>query len=152
LTKNNVIVIKKYPNRRLYDTEASKYITLEDLAHMVKQEKDFKVIDIKSNEDITRITLAQIILDHEMKGYELLPMDVLKHIIKLYDHPMNRTFSDYIMHSVKHWNNQMDQFKDHLNPMQVPYTPQDWQNVMEEFSKQNQKFFAGIMKNFSGKK
>lgn len=152
MTKNNVIVIKKYPNRRLYDTEASKYITLDDLANMVKGGKEFKVIDIKSNEDLTRIILAQIILDHEMKGYELLPMDMLKQIIKLYDHPLNRTFSQYLLHSVKQWNDQVEQFKDTLSAMQAPYAAQDWQKMIEEFNQQNQKFFGDMMKTFSGKK
>lgn len=151
MTKNKVIVIKKYPNRRLYNTETSKYITLDDLSALVKQNIEFKVIDIKTNDDLTRVTLAQIILDHEIKGYEMLPIDVLKHIIRLYDHPLNQTFSSYLMNSVTQFNQQMDQFKGMLGNMTMPFASPDWQKNMDEFNAQNKKFFEDMMKSFGNK-
>ena len=67
-TGDNIVTIKKYANRRLYNTESSSYITLEHLAEMVRQKREFKVVDAKTGEDITRPVLAQIIMDEEQRG------------------------------------------------------------------------------------
>lgn len=151
MTKNNVIVIKKYPNRRLYNTETSKYITLDDLSDLVKQNIEFKVVDIKTNNDLTRVTLAQIILDHEVKGYEMLPIDVLKHIIRLYDHPLNQTFSAYLMNSITQFNQQMDQLQNMFGNMTMPFASPDWQKNMDDFNAQSKKFFENMLKGFGHK-
>jgi polyhydroxyalkanoate synthesis repressor PhaR len=71
---------------------------------MVKKDEQFIVVDAKTNEDITRFTLVQIILDHETKGYELMPEDFIKMMIKFYDHPMNKIMQDYISQAVKSFN------------------------------------------------
>lgn len=102
------IVIKKYPNRRLYNTQTSTYIKLDDLAEMVRRDEEFQVIDVKTNEDLTRITLAQIILDHESQGYELLPLDLIKTVIKFYDHPVNKLLQDYFTQALKAFNETMN--------------------------------------------
>lgn len=80
------IVIKKYANRRLYNTGTSSYITLEDIAEMVREETDFEVVDAKSGEDITHQILTQIILDHESsgKGTQMLPVSFLRDLIGMY--------------------------------------------------------------------
>ena len=72
------VVVKKYANRRLYNTESSSYVTLEDLANMVRQGRDFIVFDAKSGEDITRSVLTQIIVEEESKGQNLLPIPFLR--------------------------------------------------------------------------
>jgi polyhydroxyalkanoate synthesis repressor PhaR len=104
LEQTSKIIIKKYPNRRLYNTQTSTYIKLDDLALMVKKDEPFLVLDAKTNEDITRLTLVQIVLDHETKGYELMPEDFIKMIIKFYGHPINKMMQDYISQSVKNLN------------------------------------------------
>lgn len=104
MEQTSKIIIKKYPNRRLYNTQTSTYIKLEDLAVMVKKDEKFVVLDAKTGEDITRLTLVQIILDHETKGYELMPEDLIKMMIKFYDHPMNKMMQDYISQAVKNFN------------------------------------------------
>ena len=71
---DNVVIIKKYANRRLYDTESSSYITLERLAEMVRQKREFKVVDAKTGDDITHNVLTQIIMDEESRGKTMLPM------------------------------------------------------------------------------
>ncbi|MDF3046991.1 MAG: putative polyhydroxyalkanoate synthesis repressor PhaR [Candidatus Midichloriaceae bacterium] len=71
---------------------------------MVKKDEPFLVLDAKTNEDITRLTLVQIVLDHETKGYELMPEDFIKMIIKFYGHPINKMMQDYISQSVKNLN------------------------------------------------
>ena len=78
--EDGVVTIKKYANRRLYDTERSCYITLEDLGTMVRDGRDFRVVDAKSGEDITHNVLTQIIMDEETRGETLLPVNFLSTI------------------------------------------------------------------------
>jgi polyhydroxyalkanoate synthesis repressor PhaR len=85
MDKKSQILIKKYSNRRLYDTSTSSYINLSDVCKLVKNNEAFVIVDATSNKDITSAILVQIILDYETKGYELLPVDFLKHIIRFYD-------------------------------------------------------------------
>ena len=84
IRRSSTIIIKKYPNRRLYNTQISSYITLVDLFDMVKNSVDFKVLDSKSNEDVTNSILIQIIFDQEIKNYSMLPTSILKQIISYY--------------------------------------------------------------------
>ncbi len=78
------VVIKKYANRRLYNTDASAYVTLDDLSDMVKRGIDFVVFDAKTNEDITRQVLTQIIVEEENRGQNLLPIQFLRQLIRSY--------------------------------------------------------------------
>src|ERR1700761_4443187 len=82
------VVIKKYANRRLYNTKSSAYVTLEHLSEMVKDGVDFVVYDAKSNEDITRSVLTQIIFDEENRGQNLLPIQFLRQLIRFYGDSM----------------------------------------------------------------
>ncbi len=154
MAKEEVIIIKKYPNRRLYDTTTSRYITIDDLAEMVKRDHDFKVIDVKTNEDLTRITLTQIVLDHEMKGYNLLPLELIRQIIKFCDHPLNKSFTDYLTHSLQQYN---DNFANMQNFMQgmVSFNPNDWTKQIDEMNRKNVDFFHqmfGTVTNIKSKK
>ena len=81
------VVVKKYANRRLYDTSSSAYVTLDDLAEMVKSGVDFVVYDAKTNEDLTRQILTQIIVEQEGRGEHLLPVQFLRQLIRLYGAP-----------------------------------------------------------------
>ena len=78
----NQVVIRKYANRRLYDTNASRYVTIDDLKLMVKNTLDFRVVDAKNGQDLTRFTLVQIILGIESEGHKLLPIGVLQQLIR----------------------------------------------------------------------
>jgi len=91
-----VVIIKKYANRRLYDTESSSYITLERLAEMVRQKRDFKVVDAKSGEDITRGVLTQIIMDEEARGTTMLPVNFLRQLISMYGDQMQAVVPQYL--------------------------------------------------------
>lgn len=95
------IVIKKYANRRLYNTDSSTYVTLDDLANMVKQERDFLVYDAKSGEDITRSVLTQIIFEQEGKGHNLLPIGFLRQLIGFYDDSMQKLVPSYLEFSLE---------------------------------------------------
>ena len=90
------VTIKKYANRRLYDTESSTYITLDRLAQMVREGREFEVVDAKSGEDITRQVLTQIIVDEEARGSTMLPINFLKQLIGLYGNSMQNFVPQYL--------------------------------------------------------
>lgn len=90
------VVIKKYANRRLYNTSTSSYVTLDDLRKMVQQDITFRVVDAKSNEDLTRAVLTQIIVEEESRGQNLLPISFLRQIISLYEDKMRWTLPQYL--------------------------------------------------------
>jgi polyhydroxyalkanoate synthesis repressor PhaR len=93
---DDVVIIKKYANRRLYDTESSTYITLERLAEMVRQKRQFQVLDAKSGEDITRSVLTQIIMDEESRGSTMLPVNFLRQLISMYGDQMQSVVPQYL--------------------------------------------------------
>jgi polyhydroxyalkanoate synthesis repressor PhaR len=95
------IVIKKYANRRLYNTDTSSYVTLEDLCVMVKDGAEFIVYDAKSGEDLTRTILSQIIFEQEAKGEHLLPTNFLRSIIGFYDNSLKGFVPHYLETTMK---------------------------------------------------
>jgi polyhydroxyalkanoate synthesis repressor PhaR len=90
------VIIKKYANRRLYNTQTSSYVTLDHLCEMVKQGVDFEVRDARSNEDITRPVLTQIIFEEEAKGQNLLPIGFLRQLIRFYGDSMQAFVPGYL--------------------------------------------------------
>jgi len=105
------IIIKKYANRRLYDTESSSYITLERLAELVRQKREFKVLDAKSGEDITRQVLTQIIMDEESRGATMLPVNFLRQLIAMYGDSMQAMVPGYLEASMESFRRNQEQFK-----------------------------------------
>ena len=103
-------IIKKYPNRRLYDTEKSQYVTLQQIRELVLGEVPFVVIDQKSNEDITRSILLQIILEQESETNPLFSNDNLERFIRYYDAGAHSGFSDYIGKSMSFFQQQQREF------------------------------------------
>jgi polyhydroxyalkanoate synthesis repressor PhaR len=94
-------IIKKYPNRRLYDTQTSTYITITDVKQLVLDQEDFKVIDAKAGEDLTRAILLQIILDEEAGGKPMFSAAVLSNIIRFYGHAMQGMMGMYLEKNVQ---------------------------------------------------
>jgi polyhydroxyalkanoate synthesis repressor PhaR len=90
------VTIKKYANRRLYDTESSTYITLDRLAAMVREGREFEVVDAKTGEDLTRAVLTQIIVDEEARGTTMLPVKFLRQLIGLYGNSMQGMVPQYL--------------------------------------------------------
>jgi len=90
------VTIKKYANRRLYDTESSTYITLDRLAAMVREGREFEVVDAKTGEDLTRQVLTQIIVDEESRGTTMLPVNFLRQLIGLYGNSMQGMVPQYL--------------------------------------------------------
>jgi len=111
---DDVVIIKKYANRRLYDTESSSYITLDRLAEMIRQKRHFKVIDARSEEDITRQVLTQIIMDEEARGSEMLPLNFLRQLIGMYGGNMQSMVPHYLEASLEAFQRNQSQFRDAL--------------------------------------
>ena len=109
---DDVVIIKKYANRRLYDTESSAYITLERLAQMVRQKRQFKVVDAKSGDDITRSVLAQIIMEEESRGATMLPVNFLRQLISMYGDSMQSVVPHYLEASLEALQRNQSQFRD----------------------------------------
>jgi polyhydroxyalkanoate synthesis repressor PhaR len=97
------VIIKKYANRRLYNTRTSSYITLDHLAQMVKENVDFKVIDAKSGADLTHTILTQIIMDEEAGGSQMLPTNFLRQLISMYGNSMQSLLPGYLEASMEHF-------------------------------------------------
>ena len=137
---DKVVVIKKYANRRLYDTESSSYITLERLAEMVRQKRDFKVVDARSNEDITHNVLTQIIMDEEARGTNMLPVNFLRQLISLYGDSVQSMVPQYLEASLEALHRNQNQFRDAMSGAFNPaaFGP----NAFAELTRRNMEMFA----------
>lgn len=111
-SEGDPVIIKKYANRRLYDTESSTYITLERLAQMVRQKREFKVVDAKTGEDITRSVLTQIIMDEESRGSEMLPVNFLRQLIAMYGDQIQAVVPQYLEASLEQLQRNQAQIRD----------------------------------------
>jgi polyhydroxyalkanoate synthesis repressor PhaR len=100
-TEGQVRLIKKYPNRRLYDTKTSSYITLADVKQMVLRQEDFHVVDAKSGDDLTRQILLQIILEEESGGMPMFSSDLLSHLIRFYGNAMQGFMGTYLEKNIR---------------------------------------------------
>jgi polyhydroxyalkanoate synthesis repressor PhaR len=105
------VVIKKYANRRLYNTQTSSYVTLDHLCEMVKQGVDFEVRDARSNDDITRSVLTQIIFEEEAKGQSLLPIRFLRQLIRFYGDSMQAFVPGYLDMSMESFVRNQEEMK-----------------------------------------
>lgn len=112
MIENSSRIIKKYPNRRLYDTEESRYITLADIKRLVIEKIDFIVIDKKSQQDITRSILLQVIADQEDYGEPVMSQDFLAQIIRSYGGAMQSMMSSYLEQSLRLFMTQQQQIRD----------------------------------------
>ena len=130
---SNPRVIKKYPNRRLYDTEESRYITLADVKELVMKKVDFEVIDKKSGEDITRTILLQVISDQEQQGDPMMSEDFLSQIIRAYGSVVPDFVTKYLEQSMTLFMQQQKYFKDQLQSV----VGTDPLSAMAELTQQN---------------
>ncbi|NML07506.1 polyhydroxyalkanoate synthesis repressor PhaR [Sphingomonas sp. G-3-2-10] len=105
------VIIKKYANRRLYNTETSSYITLDHLAAMTREGRDFKVVDAKTEDDITHNVLTQIIMEEEQRGQTMLPVNFLRQLIALYGDSMQAMVPGYLEASMESFRRNQEQFK-----------------------------------------
>lgn len=109
--ENDKVIIKKYANRRLYNTATSSYVTLDNLSEMVRQNVDFVVFDAKSGDNITRGVLAQIIFEEESRGQNLLPIQFLRQLISFYGDSMQTLLPTYLEMSLDGFTKQQERFR-----------------------------------------
>ena len=133
-------IIKKYPNRRLYDTEKSKYITLEDIKKLVLNNKEFIVKDVKSEEDLTRTILLQIITEQEDDGEPLFTTQALSHIIRFYGDSVQSVAGDYIQKSIDLFVTQQKQLQSAVTTNPI--------TAMSELTEQNLEMWKTMQKNY----
>jgi polyhydroxyalkanoate synthesis repressor PhaR len=134
------VTIKKYANRRLYDTESSTYITLDRLAQMVREGREFEVVDAKSGEDITRQVLTQIIVEEEARGSTMLPLNFLKQLIGLYGNSMQNFVPSYLEAA-------MDAFQRNQSAVKDAFSG----NMFADLAKRNMAMFDEASRAFAGK-
>lgn len=146
--KKKPVVIKKYANRRLYDTETSAYITLEDLCKRVKQGREFTVVDAKTGQDLTRQVLTQIIFEQETKGFTMLPTDFLRNVIQFYDNGMQDVLSNYLQASMQGFVANQDRLKSMFGKV-GEMAPFKMAGQFEEMAKQNVALFEKTLSMFN---
>ena len=154
--ENQVRMIKKYPNRRLYDTKTSSYITLVDVKQMVLKHEDFQVIDAKTNDDLTRQILLQIILEEESGGMPMFSSDLLSHLIRFYGNAMQGLMGTYLEKNIHAFQEMQKSLQEQSQRMYGDNTraPQElWsqfmnlqgpamQSLMQAYIEQSQKMFV----------
>jgi polyhydroxyalkanoate synthesis repressor PhaR len=148
-TAGQRVIIKKYANRRLYNTASSSYVTLEHLSDMVKEGVDFVVYDAKTNDDITRSVLTQIIFEEENRGggQNLLPIQFLRQLIGFYGNSMQAFLPSYLEMSLESFSKQQERMRGQFAGMAPGKIP--GMGVYEEQIRQNMALFDRAMKMFS---
>ena len=141
------IIIKKYANRRLYDTSASRYVTLDHLRELVRQDKEFQVLDAKSGDDLTRGVLAQIIFEEESKGETLLPVEFLRQLIGFYGDSMQSMVPGYLNMTMESFTRQQSELREKMTGSIAD--PAASMAMMEEAAKRNMAMFQQAMKMFT---
>lgn len=148
---SDVRIIKKYPNRRLYDTEISQYITLDEVKKLIIDRIKFKVIDVRTEEDMTNYVLLQIINEEESKHSPIFTAEILQNIIRFYGNPLQKNMSEFIEKSVifftehqKEFQNYFQTFINHDNPINkftelTKKNMEMWQSTIEQFYSHNPK-------------
>ncbi len=151
--KDDPIVIKKYANRRLYNTGTSTYVTLEDLAEMVKKGEEFTVQDAKTGDDITHPVLTQIIFELENKdGQNMLPIPFLRQLISFYGDQMQMIVPSFLEQSMIAFSKEQERFREQMKgafgkaPMDMMKTPM---KALEEQTRRNVEMFQNAMRMFT---
>jgi len=152
-TEQKPVIIKKYANRRLYDTGTSSYITLEDLCTRVKSGEDFVVLDAKTGQDLTRQVLTQIIFEQETKGVHILPLSFLRSVIGMYDGKMQDVLQHYLEGSMKTFVSNQERLQGMLGKAVEGMTPfpqfNSQFNPLEELTRQNVAMFEKAVQMFN---
>lgn len=143
--KKEKVIIKKYANRRLYNTQTSIYITLEDLYGMIKRGEEIEVHDAKTNEDITRSVLTQIIFEQENKGFNILPVEFLLDIIRFYDDGLQSVLPHYLNATMQSFTRNQEK----MRKFTQGELPEMGINMFEEMTKRNMALFEQTIRMFS---
>lgn len=136
-------VIKKYPNRRLYDTEKSIYITITDVLKLIRQGVEFKVVDAESGEDITRSVLVQIITEQEGGAAPIFTTEMLTRIIRVYDDASQNLFGEFLDRSLKMFGEQQKRFQDQVGD--IAGSPL---KIMQDLTERNLSIWTDMQQRF----
>lgn len=156
VAKPGLRILKKYPNRRLYDTQTSSYITLADVKRMVLEGLDFEVHDAKTQEDLTRSILLQIILEEETGGVPMFSTSSLAQIIRFYGHAMQGVMGGLLERQMQAFTDMQSRFTEQAPGM--PFSPEAWTGLMGGYAEQSKTLMtqwqdqlknAGVMFPFS---
>jgi polyhydroxyalkanoate synthesis repressor PhaR len=139
-------IIKKYPNRRLYDTEISSYITIEDVRQLILDGEDFEVRDAKSGDDLTRSVLLQIIADQEQDGEPMLSTQLLSQLIRFYGDSLQGFMGNYLERSMQVFLDQQQQFRQQMGNLlgQTPWA------MMNQLTERNLELWQDFQRNMGG--
>ncbi len=148
MASDNVRLIKKYPNRRIYDTHESKYITVSDVRNLIVNGVEFKVVDTQTKKDITRSILLQIILEQESEHNPLFSTDNLQDFIRYYGENQGKGFSDFIGQSLSFFQQQQDQFQSNMSEM----LEQNPVKVLSDLSQRNMEMWQQMQGALFGQK
>ncbi|MBU6419197.1 MAG: polyhydroxyalkanoate synthesis repressor PhaR [Proteobacteria bacterium] len=143
--KSQPVIVKKYANRRLYNTETSSYITLDNLAEMVRNNRDFVVYDAKNGDDITRGVLTQIIVEEEGKGHALLPITFLRQLIGVYGTDMPGMMPKYLEQAMANFLRQQESMRETVSKTLGPFMPPG----MEDMGRKNLEMMERAMHLFT---
>lgn len=150
LSKDDVTIVKKYANRRLYDTGRSSYVTLEDLCEMVKEGHNFVVQDAKTGEDITRSVLTQIIVEQESRGNNLLPTEFLRRLIGFYGDNVQAAIPNYLEQTLDIFVKNQEMMRAQINKSFEGMSAfSAGASPMDELRKKNMEMFEQTMKMFT---
>ena len=139
-------IIKKYPNRRLYDTEISSYITIEDVRQLIVDGESFEVRDAKTGEDLTRQVLLQIITEHEQDGQPMLSTQLLSQLIRFYGDSLQGFMGNYLERSMQGFLEQQQQFRQQMGGLigQTPWT------MLNQLTERNMELWKDFQRNLVG--
>jgi len=139
-------IIKKYPNRRLYDTEISSYITIEDVRQLIVDGESFEVRDAKTGDDLTRQVLLQIITEHEQDGQPMLSTQLLSQLIRFYGDSLQGFMGNYMERSMQVFLDQQQQFRQQMGGLigQTPWT------MLNQLTERNMELWKDFQKNLVG--
>ncbi len=142
------LLIKRYASRRLYNTETSDYVTLEDIARIIREGREVQIVDLKSGEDVTRQYLLQIIAEHESRGENVLPISVLTDLVRAYTSQMQSVMPDFLAQSLEMLRQSQEQLMKTMaggatNPFTAPLAAP--LAMMSELQRKQQEFLAGMM-------
>lgn len=143
----DTVVIKKYANRRLYDTTSSQYVTLDYVRELVKDGREFTVVDAKSGEDLTHSVLSQIIFEEEARGANLLPLPFLRQLIQYYGDSLQSVVPSYLEATMTAFTQQQEEMRERFSGSMV--TPQAMMEAFQEQTRRNMEMFGQAMQLFS---
>ena len=141
------VIVKKYANRRLYDTERSTYVTLDDLCEMVKEDRLFVVVEAKTEKDITRSILTQILLEQDAKGKNIMPIGFLRNLIKFYDDGLEKVAARYLDTTLEFFVRNQNRLRKQLSKsidtvnQNMPHVIEKTSTVLEEIQRKNAEYY-----------